>query len=84
MKKNENYPKYVQAMHMLDEGKSVRSVCRSLHTDPHTLKLVRQKYLKGGEVALLRPLYQPHLEPERKWRYYERLKKRVYLCLTRL
>ena len=66
MKKNENYPKYVQAMHMLDEGKSVRSVCRSLHTDHHTLKLVRQKYLKGGEVALLRPLYQPHLDPERK------------------
>ena len=66
MKKNENYPKYVQAMHMLDDGKSARSVCRSLHIDPYTLKLVRQKYLKGGELALLHPSYQPHLEPERK------------------
>ena len=66
MKKNENYPKYVQAMHMLDEGKGVVSVCRSLHIDLHTLKLVRQKYLRGGELTILRPSYQPHLEPERK------------------
>lgn len=66
MKKNENYPKYVQAMHMLNEGKSVESVCKTLHMDRRTLKLVRQKYLKGGELAMLRPSYQPHLEPERK------------------
>jgi transposase len=66
MKRNENYPKYVQAMGMLDEGKSASYVCRVLHMDRHTLRLVRQKYLQGGELALLRPDYQPHLEPERK------------------
>ena len=66
MKKNENYPKYVHAMRMLDEGKSVSHVCRVLHMDCHTLKLVRHKYLRGGELALLRPDYQPHLDTERK------------------
>ena len=66
MKRNENYPKYVEAMRMLDEGNSASYVCRVLHMDRHTLKSVRHKYLKGGELALLQPEYQPHLEPERK------------------
>ena len=79
MKKNENYPKYVQAMHMLDEGKSVKSVCRSLHTSPRTLKLVRQKYLKGGELAMLRPSYQPHLDPERKMAILREIEEK---CVT--
>ena len=79
MKKNENYPKYVQAMHMLDEGKSVKSVCRSLHTSPSTLELVRQKYLKGGELAMLRPSYQPHLDPERKMAILREIEEK---CVT--
>ena len=66
MKKNENYPKYVQAMRMLDEGKSASYVCRVLHMGSKTLKLVRHKYLRGGELSLLRPDYQPHLDSERK------------------
>ena len=55
MKKNENYPKYVQAMHLLDEGKTVNYVSKLLRIGRLPLKLMRQRYLKGGEIALLEP-----------------------------
>ena len=66
MKKNENYPKLVQAMHLLDEGKSITYVCKAVHTDRQTLLLARHKYLRGGELALLHPSYEPHRAPEQK------------------
>ena len=66
MKKNENYPKLVQAMHMLDDGHSVNDIKKHLRVDRKTLLLARQRYLSGGELALLLPKYQPQLSMERK------------------
>ena len=66
MKKNENYPKLVQAMHMLDDGHSVNYIQKQLRVDRKTLLLARQRYLSGGELALLLPKYQPQLSMERK------------------
>ena len=66
MKKNENYPKLVQAMHMLDEGHSVNYIQKQLRVDRKTILLARQRYLSGGELALLLPESQPHLSIERK------------------
>lgn len=66
MKKNENYPKYVQAMHLLDEGKTVNYVSKLLRIGRLPLKLMRQRYLKGGEIALLEPSRQLCVEVDRK------------------
>ena len=66
MKYNENYPKYVQAMSMLDESKSVSYVCSVLHVGLHALKSVCHKYIMGGGQAFLRPGYELPPEPERK------------------
>ena len=66
MKKNENYPKLVQAMHMLDDGHSVNYIQKQLRVDRKTLLLARRRYLSGGELALLLPKYQPQLSMERK------------------
>jgi hypothetical protein len=66
MKKNENYPKYVHAMRLLDEGKAPYAVARELHMGIDTIKRMRKLYLQGGELALLHPAYSPHMEAERK------------------
>ena len=66
MKKNENYLKYVQAMHMLDEGHSLNYIEKHLKTCRNSIKLARQRYLMGGELALLQVSYQPQLSLERK------------------
>ena len=66
MKKNENYPKYVQAMRLLDEGKAPYAVGRELHMGRDTIKRMRKLYLQGGELALLHPVYSPHMDAERK------------------
>ena len=66
MKRNENYPKYVQAMRMMDEGQSIHHVARVLHVGVPTIKLVRHRYLLEGELALLLPNYQPQLDVEKK------------------
>ena len=66
MKKNENYPTYVQAMRMMDEGHSAHHVTKVLHITRRTLKLIRQRYLHGGELALMLPAYQPRIEVEKK------------------
>ena len=60
MKKNENYLKYVQAMHLMDEGKSITYIEKNLKMGRNTIKLARKRYLSGGEVALLEPEYSPH------------------------
>jgi len=66
MKKNENYLKYVQAMHLMDEGKSITYLEKNLRMSRPTIKLVRRKYLMGGELALIQPLHQPHVSVEKK------------------
>ena len=66
MKKNENYPKYVQAMRLMDDGKVPYAVARELHMGVDTIKRMRKLYLQGGELALLHPAYSPHMEAERK------------------
>lgn len=66
MKKNENYPKYVQAMRLMNEGKTAHYVCRHLKMGLYTLKLARKRYLQGGEQALLLPLHEPLLGVEQK------------------
>lgn len=66
MKKNENYPKYVQAMRLMDEGKSIRYVERHLRIGRRTVWLIRQRYLSGGELALLQPDQQKQTTFERK------------------
>ena len=66
MKKNENYPKYVQAMHLLDAGRSLNYIQEHLKMDRSSIKLARQRYLVGGELALLQPFHQVQLSVERK------------------
>lgn len=66
MKKNENYPKYVQAMRLMDDGKSIRYVERHLKMGRGTVWLIRQRYLSGGELALLQPDHQCQTTFERK------------------
>ena len=66
MKKNESYPKYVQAMHMLDEGKSINYIVKHLEIARDSIKLARQRYMIGGELALLQPNYQAQLSLEKK------------------
>ena len=66
MNKNENYPKYVQAMHLLDAGRSLNYIQEHLKMDRSSIKLARQRYLVGGELALLQPFHQVQLSVERK------------------
>ena len=66
MKKNENYLKYVQAMQMLNEGKSFNYIEKHLKTNRQSIKLARQRYLIGGELALLQPNHRVQLSQERK------------------
>ena len=51
---------------MLDEGHSVNYIQKQLRVDRKTILLARQRYLSGGELALLVPESQPHLSIERK------------------
>ena len=64
--KNKNYPKYVQAMHLLDAGQSINRVSRDLHVDSKHLKQLRQHYLEGGELALLLPDHKSQLSAKEK------------------
>jgi transposase-like protein len=66
MKKNENYPKYVQAMRQMDAGKLPYTIVRELHMGIDKIKRMRRLYLKGGELALLQPAYSPHIEAKKK------------------
>ena len=66
MKKNENYPKYVQAMRLLDDGRSIYYIEKHLGLDRKAVKLARRRYLLGGEIALLSPQHQPQWTMERK------------------
>ena len=66
MKKNENYPKYVKAMRLMDEGKSIKYVEKHLKMGRGTVWLIRQRYLSGGELALFRPGHQCQATFERK------------------
>ncbi len=66
MKKNENYPKYVQAMHLLDEGHSLNYIQKHLKINRASIKLARHRYLSGGELALIQPLHQSQVSLERK------------------
>ena len=51
---------------MLDDGHSIYYIQKQLRVDRKTLQLARQRYLSGGELALLLPKYQPQLSMERK------------------
>jgi hypothetical protein len=62
-RENENYLKYVHAMHLMDEGKSITYIEKNLKMGRNTIKLARKRYLSGGEVALLEPEYSPHHVP---------------------
>ena len=75
MKKNENYPKYVQAMRLMDEGKSFNYVRVHLGMNYYTLRIVRQSYLSGGDLALLKPAYQSLLTPGEKVSIVEDIRK---------
>ncbi|MBR6876168.1 MAG: helix-turn-helix domain-containing protein, partial [Bacteroidales bacterium] len=66
MKKNENYPKYVQAMRLLDDGRSIYYIEKHMGLDRKAVKLARRRYLLGGEIALLSPQHQPQWTMERK------------------
>ena len=75
MKKNENYPKYVQAMRLMDEGKSFNYVRVHLGMNYYTLRIVRKSYLSGGDLALLKPAYQSLLTPGEKVSIVEDIRK---------
>ena len=75
MKKNENYAKYVQAMHLMDEGKSITYLEKNLRMGRSTIKLIRKRYLSGGELALIQPWYCPHRAAEDKLRILQDIEK---------
>ena len=66
MKKNENFPKYVQAMKLMDEGMRPWTVCRELHMGIDTVRRIREQYLSGGELALLKPSHVFNRNPSEK------------------
>ena len=68
MKKNEHYPKYVQAMHLMDAGYSPNYIEKALHMSRYTIKVMRSRYLRGGELALLDPQHRPNLDKAAKLR----------------
>ncbi len=77
MKKNENYPKYVQAMHMLDEGMSINYIQKHLKVDCISIKLARRRYLAGGELGLLQPIHQNQLDVKRKLEIVQEVEQKL-------
>ena len=75
MKKNENYAKYVHAMRLMDEGKSINYIVKTLNMGWDTVRLARKRYMSGGDLALLQPQHQPHLDPESKLKILEDIDK---------
>jgi transposase-like protein len=59
----------------MDSGKTVNFVSKLLKSDPKTIKRIRQRYLLGGELALLQPEYQPHLDVEHKYEILQDIEK---------
>ena len=51
---------------MLDEGRSISYIEKHLKIGRKTIKLARQRYLAGGELALLQPKHQAQMSLERK------------------
>jgi len=76
MKRNSNYPKYVEAMHLLDEGRSINYVEKHLHIGRQHIKLLREHYLKGGDLALLQPQYKPQYGTEEKARILQEIEEK--------
>ena len=50
----------------MDEGYSLNYIEKHLQVNRVSIKLARQRYLSGGELALLQPLHQSHVSLERK------------------
>lgn len=65
--KNKDYPKYVQAMHLMDAGVCISKVSRELHVAIKKLALLRVKYLRGGELAMMVPEYVPRKSASEKY-----------------
>ncbi len=76
MKKNDNYPKYVLAMRLMDEGKTAEYAARQVKTASSLIKALRVKYLLGGELAMLKPSYQPQLSQEKKLEIIKEVEKK--------
>ena len=53
-------------MHMLDESRSLNYIQKHLKMNRQSIKLARQRYMIGGELALLHPSHQTQLSLERK------------------
>ncbi|MBR5923845.1 MAG: helix-turn-helix domain-containing protein [Bacteroidales bacterium] len=75
MKKNENYLKYVQAMRLMNEGKSITFLEKNLKMSRFTVKQIRKRYLSGGELALLQPEYSPHHSVSHKLKAVQDIEK---------
>ena len=74
--KKENYPKYVQAVHLVESGRSVNSVCEELHMDFRTLNAAYLRYIKYGELSLLEPNRKTHMSLEEKLSYIEKIRNK--------
>ena len=64
--KNDNYPTKVQAVKLLESGRSMNSICKDLHISPHSLALWHEIYRSGGELALMFKVHESHRSPEEK------------------
>lgn len=64
--KESKYPIKVAAVRMLDEGRSVSSICKELHIGPNSLRLWYQQYKQGGEHNLLPKRHSFQLSYEEK------------------
>lgn len=66
--KNDKYPTKVQAVKLLESGRSRDSICKELHIGPNSLTLWNEIYRSGGELALLFKAHESRRSPEEKQR----------------
>ena len=64
--RNDNYPTKVQAVKLLESGRSSNSICKELHIGPRSLALWYEIYCSGGELALMFKAHESHRSPEEK------------------
>ena len=63
-------------MHLLDEGRSIKYVQTHMRMGRLNLKRLRERYLSGGETALLPPQYKPHHDIEEKLRMLQEIEEK--------
>lgn len=64
--KKYDFPRLVQAMQLLKEGRSIHSVSVECHIDDKALPRLWRRYQQRGEISLLGPVHQQQLTAQEK------------------